>query len=38
MKEQILAYRFEKEIMEQYSFGEEVPVGLYEDFAVKVQG
>lgn len=35
-KELVMVYRFEKEDMEQYSFGEEVPVGIYEGFAIKV--
>ncbi len=33
----VMVYRFEKEVMEQYSFGEEVPVGIYEGFTVKVE-
>ncbi len=36
-KDLIMAYRFEKETMEQYSFGENAPVGIYEGFSVKVQ-
>ncbi len=37
-KEQIMAYQFEgKVMMEQYSFGEDVPVGIYEGFSIKVQ-
>lgn len=36
-KQMIMVYRFEKETMEQYSFGEDVPVGIYEDFSLKVQ-
>lgn len=36
-KEQIMAYRFEGETMEQYSFGENVPVGIYEGFSIKVE-
>lgn len=35
-KELITVYRFEREIMEQYSFGEDVPAGIYEGFSVKV--
>lgn len=35
-KEQIMAYRFEGETMEQYAFGEDVPVGIYEGFSIKV--
>ena len=33
-KELIMVYRFEKETMEQYSFGEEVPAGIYEGFTI----
>ncbi len=36
-KEQIVVYSFEKETMEQYSFGENVPVGIYEGFSICVQ-
>ncbi len=36
-REQIMVYRFEKETMEQYSFGEEVPVGIYDGFTIKVE-
>lgn len=36
-KEQVTVYQFEKETMEEYSFEEAVPVGIYEEFAIKVQ-
>ena len=36
-KEQIMVYSFEKETMEQYSFDETVPVGIYDDFSLKIQ-
>ena len=36
-KELIMVYRFEKETMEQYSFGEEVPAGIYEGFTIKIE-
>ncbi len=36
-KEMVTVYRFEKETMEEYSFSEDVPVGIYEDFSIKVQ-
>lgn len=36
-KEQVIVYRFEKETMEEYSFGEDVPVGIYEDFLMKIR-
>lgn len=36
-KEMVTVYWFEKETMEEYSFGENVPVGIYEGFSIKVQ-
>ena len=36
-KEFVMVYRFEKETMEQYSFGEDVPVGIYEGFTLKIE-
>lgn len=36
-KDFVMVYSFEKEMMKQYSFGEEVPVGIYEDFSVKIE-
>lgn len=36
-KEQVIVYRFERETMEEYSFGEDVPAGIYEGFSIKVQ-
>lgn len=36
-KEQVIVYRFEKETMEEYSFEEAVPAGIYEGFAIKIQ-
>lgn len=35
-KDLITVYRFEKEVMEQFSFNEEVSVGIYEDFSIKI--
>ena len=37
VKEMVMVYQFEKETMEQYSFGEDVSVGIYEGFSIKVQ-
>lgn len=37
IKNQILVYRFEQETMEEYSFGEDVPVGIYEGFSIRVE-
>lgn len=36
-KELIMVYRFEKETMEQYSFGDDIPVGIYEGFTIKIE-
>ena len=36
-KEQIMVYRFEMETMEQYSFGENVPAGIYDDLSICIQ-
>ncbi|MCI9439793.1 MAG: Uma2 family endonuclease [Ruminococcus sp.] len=35
-KEQATVYRFEKETMDQYSFNEEIPVGIYEGFSIRI--
>lgn len=37
MKELVTVYQFDKEAIEQYSFGEDVPIGLYDNFSIKVQ-
>ena len=36
-REMITVYRFEKETMEQYSFGEDVPAGIYDDFSMCIR-
>lgn len=36
-KNTVTVYDFENENMEEYSFGEDVPVGIYEGFTVKVE-
>lgn len=36
MKQRVTVYHFEKETTEDYSFGEEIPVGLYEGFSIVV--
>lgn len=36
-KELITVYGFEMDTVEQYSFGEEIPVGIYDGFAIRVQ-
>lgn len=35
--EQVMVYNFEKQTMAQYSFGENVPVGIYEGFVINMQ-
>lgn len=34
MKQRVTVYQFEKETTEDYSFGEEIPTGLYEGFSI----
>lgn len=36
MKQRVTVYQFEKETTEDYSFGEKIPVGLYEGFSIIV--
>lgn len=36
-RELVTIYFFEKDSMEEYSFSEEVPVGIYEGFSIKIQ-
>ena len=36
-KRMVTVYQFEEERMEQYAFGEDVPVGIFEDLFIKVQ-
>lgn len=33
----IMVYGFEKDTVEQYNFGEDVPSGIYDGFAIKVE-
>lgn len=33
----IIVYNFERNMMEEYSFGENVPVGIYDKFFIKMQ-
>lgn len=35
--EQVMVYNFEKQTMAQYSFGEDVPVRIYEGFVINMQ-
>ena len=36
MKKRITVYYFEKEFMGEYSFGEAVPVGIFDGFLITV--
>ncbi|MDE7266790.1 MAG: Uma2 family endonuclease [Lachnospiraceae bacterium] len=36
-KQMISVYAFENDMVEQYNFGEDVPVGIYDGFAIKVE-
>lgn len=36
-KQMIMVYGFEKDTVEQYNFGEDVPSGIYEGFTMKVE-
>lgn len=36
-KERVTVYFFEKENVEEYMFGEEIPVGIYEEFSIKIE-
>ena len=37
MKQMITVYAFESDTVEQYNFGEDVPVGIYDGFSIKVE-
>ena len=36
-KHMTMVYEFEKDTVEQYDFGEDVPVGIYEGFTIKIE-
>lgn len=36
MKQRVMVYGFEQETVEEYTFGQEVPVGIYEGFTIVV--
>ncbi len=36
-KERVTVYLFEKETVEEYVFGEEAPVGIYEGFTITIE-
>ena len=35
-KNRITVYNFVHDTIEEYTFGDDVPVGIYEDFSIKV--
>lgn len=37
MKQRVTVYFFEKELVEEYSFGTDIPVGIYEGFQIKIE-
>ena len=37
MKQRVIVYFFEKELVEKYPFGTDIPVGIYEGFNIKVE-
>jgi len=37
IKKRVTVYFFEKELVEEYSFGTDVPVGIYDGFTIKVE-
>lgn len=36
-KQRVTVYFFEKELVEEYSFGTDIPVGIYEGFNIKIE-
>lgn len=37
LKQRVTVYFFEKETVEEYSFGDEIPVGIHKGFSIKVK-
>ena len=37
VKQRVTVYFFEKESIEEYSFGTDIPVGIYEGFSIRVE-
>lgn len=33
----VMVYGFENDTVEQYNFGEDIPVGIYDGFSIKVE-
>lgn len=36
-KNRITVYNFENDTVDEYSFGEDIPVGIYEGFSIKME-
>ena len=36
-KQHVMVYGFENDTVEQYDFGEDVPVGIYDGFTIKME-
>lgn len=36
-KRMVMVYGFEKDTVEQYNFGDDVPVGIYDGFSIRIQ-
>lgn len=36
-KQMVMVYGFEKDTVEQYNFGDDVPVGIYDGFSIRIQ-
>ncbi len=37
LRQRVTAYFFEKEVVEEYSFGTDIPVGIYKGISIKVE-
>ena len=37
LKQRVTVYIFEKESVEEYSFGTNIPVGIYDEYSIKVE-
>ncbi len=36
LKNHVMVYNFENQTMEEYSFGENIPAGIYNGFSIKI--
>ncbi|MDE6518578.1 MAG: Uma2 family endonuclease, partial [Acetatifactor sp.] len=37
LRQRVTVYFFEKEVVEEYSFGTDIPVGIYKGFSIKAE-